>query len=59
MSYKAAVHAISAQAFVRVEWSPDWSILVRQVLIPLALLTGLLWGGATGELDTILKQILE
>jgi hypothetical protein len=53
----ARVQAISTHAFLRIEWTPEWSVQIRQVAIRLALLAGLLWGGAAEHLDTILKQL--
>jgi len=58
MNENACAHTISAQAFLRIEWTPDWSIFIRQVVIPLALLVGLLWGETAGRLEAILKQLL-
>jgi hypothetical protein len=63
MEYTPAVASVrtlsaSAQTFIRIEWTPGWSIFVRRIVIPLALLAGLLWGGTASHLDVILKQLL-
>lgn len=54
----ASDRTISAHAFLRIEWTPGWSIFVRKIMIPLTLLVGLLWGGNADRLEVILKQLL-
>jgi hypothetical protein len=58
MNENTCVHAVSAQAFLRIEWTPDWYVLIRQIAVPLALLAGLLWGGAADRLEIVLGQLL-
>lgn len=50
--------SVSVQSFLRIEWSPGWSIFVRQIMIPLALLAGLLLSGSADHLEAALKQVL-
>ena len=58
MQHDHFTNTLSAQAFVRLEWTPGWSVFVRKAAIALASLGGLVWAGSAGRLVAILRQIL-